>query len=101
MLEHGAGVGAEAAPDAQQRDALDRRVGQRVAERALQEAHAVVEQVEALEAVAHQVEVGLEAGDAVVGELRRLRRGSGDGAEPVGDPHLAVGHLVGVEVGRA
>ena len=78
---------------------LDRRVGQRRRERSLQEAHAVVEQVEALEAVAHEVEVGLEAGDARAAGASAPRRGSGDGPEPVGDPHPAVGQLVGLEVG--
>ena len=78
---------------------LDRRVGQGRVERALQEAHPVVEQVEALEAVAHEVEVGLEARRRPSAAASARDPGSGDARNAIGDPHPAVGELVGVEVG--
>ena len=70
----------------QQRELLDRRVGERLGERALEKAHPVVEQAEALEAVADGVQVGDE-----VGEPRRrasvLRpRASAGPPNAVGDP---------------
>ena len=70
--------------------------------RALQEPDPVVEQVEALEAVAHEVEVGQDVGDpptiaAAVGRALPCRCRSGR-PEPVGDPDRAVVQLVGVEV---
>ncbi len=85
----------------EQRDASRcRRSGSVVVERALQEADAAVEQVEALERVADEVEIGLQVGHRLVDGLRLLA-GRGRGPELVGDPDLAVRQLVGGEVARA
>ena len=69
------------------------------ADRALEEPDPVVEQVEALEAVADEVEVGLEAGDALAGQASGADRGSGEARKRSATQTRAVGQLVGVEVG--
>ena len=65
--------------------------------RAGQEPHPVVEEVEAGEAVADEVEIGAEAGDPRLGQLD-AGGGRGGGAEAVDDPDLPIGDLVRIEV---
>ena len=60
-LEHLGGI-VDGLADAEQGDGVDAGPGQRLGRRALEEPDLVVEQAEALEAVADQVEVGLEGG---------------------------------------
>ena len=86
------------APEPEQRDAARSATSASVAStRALEEAHALVEEAEALEPVAHEVEVGLQIRHRLVDGLRLLgRRRVSTGT--VGDPDLALRQLVRVEV---
>ena len=101
-VEDGADVGTEGAADAKQRELVHLAVGagrvaERGVERALEEADALVEQVEAEERVAHEVEVGVEPGYAFARQARSgLRIGSR--AEPVDDPHIAIRQLEPLDV---
>ena len=85
-VEHLARLGAEPPSDAQDRDLVERGIGERRGHRTLEELDPVVEQPEPLEAVAHEVEVGAEAAHPLRRE-RRGRIGCLGGPEPVGDEH--------------
>ena len=78
-----------AAPDAQQRDLVDRRAGERVCRTTLQETHALVEEPEPGEAVADGVEIRPDV-ERVVGVLLD--------SEGVGDPDGLVVELVRLEI---
>ena len=98
LIEHGAGRVSGRTADAQQCQRARFFARERRVRLPLEEADPVVEELEALEPVAHEVQVGLEGGHAGAGQLRgglrRRRR-----AELVGHPDPPVGELVGVEVG--
>ena len=99
LHQHGARVvGAQPSTDPQEGDALDGTVGEGGGGLALQEADLTVEEPEALEALADQVEVRPEAGDAVVGHAGQ-RLAVGRGAEPVDHPDRPIVHPVGIGPG--
>ena len=112
LLQHVGGDRSQPAADAQQGDPLDGRVGQHHRQITHDEADAIVEQVEPVEALAHDVEIrqqvrepGSAAGYAgVVAHRRtglaRCRRGVARwaAAEGVGHPHGRAIQEMGVEV---
>ena len=96
-VEDRPGVSGCGATDPQQGDAVGSVVVQ-CGRGPLHEPHPVVEDAEAGEPVAHEVEIRLEARDAPVGDRRsHLRLGAGP--EAVRDPYPGVVDLVRVQVG--
>ena len=98
VIEHRLGFVSSFRPDADQRQLLDGGIDECRCHGPLEEADAFVEEIEAGEAVAHEVQIGAEPGDTRTGQGGRVV-GFGRGPESVGDPHSSVRELVAVEVG--